>query len=70
MTHEPHEPGEHHLSGEQGVRPVAEPSQTEWAEYERDGTMRVECCCGLDTGWTTRDDAMLRYREHLGPVQA
>ncbi|MFE9737326.1 hypothetical protein [Streptomyces sp. NPDC006477] len=65
LTHEPHEPGEHHLSWEQGSRPVAEPKQPGWAEYEHDGTMRVQCCCGLDTGWTARDDAMDLYQDHL-----
>ncbi|MFE2556661.1 hypothetical protein ACFXGT_11585 [Streptomyces sp. NPDC059352] len=49
---------------------MAEPSQTEWAEYERDGTMRVECCCGLDTGWTARDDTIRLMREHTSPGHA
>ncbi|MEV4936331.1 hypothetical protein [Streptomyces zaomyceticus] len=62
--HEPHGPDEHHLRSEHGIRAVAEPSQMEWAEYERDGTMRLKCCCGLDTGWIARDEALPIAREH------
>ncbi|MFE2559884.1 hypothetical protein ACFXGT_28440 [Streptomyces sp. NPDC059352] len=40
-----------------GIRQVAEPTQPEWAEYERDGTARAQCSCGLDTGWVPSANA-------------
>ncbi|MGW4030761.1 hypothetical protein ACWEFL_15815 [Streptomyces sp. NPDC004838] len=57
--------GEHHLSWERGIR-EAPPTDSGWAQYEYDGTMRIQCCCGFDSEWGARDDAIRLSREHLG----
>ncbi|MFF2774844.1 hypothetical protein ACFVU3_08035 [Streptomyces sp. NPDC058052] len=55
----------HHISWEQGTRPLDVTTDPGWVQYTTDGTWRVWCCCGLDTDWADRDTVMRLYREHL-----
>ncbi|GHI91289.1 hypothetical protein [Streptomyces olivaceus] len=52
----------HHLLIVAELREIA--PQTEWAEHEATGRACVVCPCGLNTGFTDRDEAAVQYREH------
>ena len=60
----------HVLEFERGVRPVPEPSQPGWVEFEHDGTMHAWCSCGLNTGWTTQAAAVAAIRHHAEETRA
>ncbi|MFF9146336.1 hypothetical protein ACF1BN_15895 [Streptomyces sp. NPDC014861] len=68
LLHDPHpETDEHHLSWEQSARRLDVTCDPGWVQYRTERTMRIRCCCGLDTDWTDRDAALRLYKEHLAP---